>query len=40
MSSDDTQKFAESLMTVSQNETLLAEKNLDFAFEFSGTRFR
>lgn len=40
MSSDDTKKFAESLMTKSQNDTLLSEKNLDFAFEFSGTRFR
>ena len=40
MSSEDTQKFAESLMTPIQKESLMIEKNLDFAFEFSGTRFR
>lgn len=40
MSSEDTKQFAESLMTAIQNESLLKEKNLDFAFEFSGTRFR
>ncbi len=35
-----TQSFAESIMTESQRNKLLLEKNLDFAFTFSGRRFR
>ncbi|MDD4151087.1 MAG: PilT/PilU family type 4a pilus ATPase [Candidatus Gracilibacteria bacterium] len=40
LTGDDTKKFAQSLMTEKQSVYLIEEKNLDFAFEFNGTRFR
>lgn len=40
LTSDDTENFANSLMTPIQRDSLMEEKNLDFAFEFSWTRFR
>lgn len=36
----DTLEFAQSLITPSQHENLLKTQNLDFAFSFSGRRFR
>lgn len=40
LKSEDTKIFAESLMNEKQRSFLLEEKNLDFAFEYNGTRFR
>lgn len=37
---DDTRKFAESIITAENLDTLLKTKNLDFAFSFSSRRFR
>lgn len=36
----DTMEFAQSIITEKQHEFLVSNKNLDFAFSFSGRRFR
>jgi Tfp pilus assembly pilus retraction ATPase PilT len=36
----DTMEFAQSIVTEKQHEYLVKNKNLDFAFSFSGRRFR
>ena len=38
--SEDTKKFAESLITETQKNILIKNKNLDFSFSFSDRRFR
>lgn len=40
LTKEDTQKFAESLITQTQKDILLKTKNLDFSFSFSERRFR
>lgn len=40
LNSEDTQKFAESLITDKQKDFLLEHRNLDFAFSFWNRRFR
>lgn len=37
---EDTKEFTESIITEKQHLSLLKDKNLDFAFSFSGRRFR
>lgn len=40
MSWKDTMRFTQSIITEKQHETLIKTRNLDFAFSFSGRRFR
>lgn len=40
ISPESAQEFAESIITERQHQSLLKDKNLDFAFSFSGRRFR
>ncbi len=40
LTKEDTQKFAESLITKTQSNILLETKNLDFSFSFANRRFR